>query len=294
MLRRAFTMLELVIVILIMGIVASVGAEIIFNLYENYIKTRAVNRLQAQTELVLDIVAKRLQFRIKGSARAIVSKTNSLFVPLSNADANYTIIEWIGASNESFDNGGWSGFIDINSSDTNSTSKTIKTPGSDLNKANIIMKSLVSNVSLVKGEVGAPAIILKTQSSGSVGDYYTNVSGDLTVKVKKESKDIFKILNDDNVPNGEIIEQYWLSHSAFAIVPEGGINDFNLTLYYNYQPWLGESYLSNSTPKSVLVEHVSTFRFIQIGETVRVKLCIHDSKRSGSYDFSFCKERVIF
>ena len=122
--KKAFTMLELVFVIVILGIVASIGAEIIAKLYENYLKTASINKAQTQTELTLEQIAKRLQHRIKDSVIARKTTDNST-IELSNADNTYNILEWIGKSNESFSgehNGtivipGWSSFVDLESSD---------------------------------------------------------------------------------------------------------------------------------------------------------------------------------
>ncbi|WP_024955393.1 prepilin-type N-terminal cleavage/methylation domain-containing protein [Sulfurospirillum arcachonense] len=295
--RKAFTMLELVMVIVVMGIVASIGAEIVAKLYENYIKTRAINRLQAQTELVLDQIAMRLQYRIKDSVRAIQPGGVGT-IALSNADDTYNVIEWIGASNESFMANGWSGFIDLDSNDTNATPRTLKTTGSDLNITNDIVNALTyGNVSLNPGPGDKPAIIFKGTSRYNVDNYYNAIADNHTLIIERNPAvlDRFTIpIADDNVTDGEIFEQYYLSHSAFAIVPNPpNSNDFNLTLRYNYQPWEGESYVNDGNT-SVLVEHASTFRFAQFGETIRVKLCIHDNNQSGNYDFSFCKERVIY
>ena len=69
-----------------------------------------------------------------------------------------------------------------------------------------------------------------------------------------------------------------------------GSDDFNLTLYYNFQPWDGENYTQGES--SVLMEHVSSFKFMQYGETIRIKLCIRDDKTGG--DYGFCKEKVVF
>jgi len=67
---------------------------------------------------------------------------------------------------------------------------------------------------------------------------------------------------------------FWVLEVLYAIVPQGSGDDFNLTLYYNYQPWENETYHDGKS--TLLIEHVSTFRFTQIGETIRLKLCIHD------------------
>lgn len=295
MLKKAFTMLELVMVIVILGIVSSIGADIIANLYENYIKTRAINRLQAQTELVLDQIAKRLTYRIKPSVIARNDGNFSDYVFLPNANNTYKILEWIGKDNEGFrgiKNPGWSGFIDLDSIDTNKTQ--IKTSGSELNTTNDIIEALsYDTVSLDNPAKKRPAILFKGQSSFDKAQYgWNNVDGNYTIRVSSDlvtANDIIHL--DENIT--EMFEQYDLAWSAYAIVPEGNnSNDFNLTLYYNYQPWEDNNYTDGS--KSVLIEHASTFRFTQIGETIRMKLCIHDNNQSGNYDFAFCKERVVF
>lgn len=320
--KRAFTMIELVMVIVVMGIVASIGAEIISKLYENYLKTRAINRLQAQSETVLDQIAKRLTYRIKGSVIAREKSPSpgvlGNYVPLSDANSSYQILEWIGKDNDSFrgeSNGtvsipGWSGFIDLDSNDTNRTAGiygTLKTSGSELNVTNQIIDALsYGTVELNGSETTAkrPVIIFKGLSGFDIAHYGWsepghNGDGNYTLKVSYTptvAHTKINILNfDDNLTKKgvtEISEQYNLAWSAYAIVSEGNnTNDFNLTLYYNFQPWENDENYTNGN-HSVLAEHVSTFRFTQIGETIRVKLCLDDNQTG--YDFAFCKERAIY
>ena len=93
----------------------------------------------------------------------------------------------------------------------------------------------------------------------------------------------------------DICEQYLLAWTAYAIVPEGDVNntkDFNLTLRYNYQPWNGENYADDGT-SVLLAEHVSTFRAMQVGNSIRIKVCIQDGNITGT-PYGFCKEMVIY
>ncbi|MFK5881815.1 MAG: type II secretion system protein [Sulfurospirillum sp.] len=298
--RRAYTMIELVLVIIVLGIVASIGAEIIVKLYDNYIKTKSINRLQAQTELVLDQISKRLSYRIKGSTIARNKSNFGDYVTLSDANNSYQVLEWIGKDNDSFrgrKNPGWSGFIDLDSNDTNRSQ--IKTAGSELNTTNDIIKALSNNSVILDNSIigkNRPAIIFKGSSDYNVTRYgWDGTRGLYTYRVdyNNGANNILHLIDSNSTYPSEIYEQYNLAWSAYAIVPEGTDNDFNLTLHYNYQPWENERYDQNAST-SVLVEHASTFRFIQIGNTIRIKLCIHDDNRSGNFDFSFCKERVIF
>lgn len=325
--RSAFTMIELVMVIVVFGIIASIGAEIITKVYENYLRTRAINRLQSQTEMTLEQVAKRLQYRIKDSVRA--SKDNGVsWLPLTsaiNTPGNiYNTIEWIGISNESFlgeHNGtsvvpGWSGLIDMNNTvNTSHAARTLSTPGSRLDFTNNIIKSLTDNTVALDGTVVKhPALIFKGTKPGTFSNYYENAinignnpysrkvrcAGNNCVANFSTLQLLSNAANDDLIDydgdgKGDLFEQYYLSHSAYALAPVGTADDFNLTLYYNYQPWEGETYTPHGTP-AVLAEHVSTFRIRQDGDVVRIKLCIHDANQSiaSNFDFSACKEKVIY
>lgn len=302
MVRKAFTMLELVMVMVVLGIVASIGAEMITSLYENYLKTRAIERLQMQTELVLNQIANRLQYRIKDSVIGRNSINFADYQTLSNAEGNYTILEWIGKDNESFlgeHNGthnvpGWSGFVDLDSNDTTSsaTPPRIKTRGSRLDFAENIMNALSGGTVSLNPGLKSPALIFKGKDSYDMSQYgWNGVDGNYTHRVQRNGVDVLEFI--ETTPPSEIFEQYDLAWSAYAIVPQGNNpDDFNLTLHYNYQPWHDEDYTDGDV--SILVEHVSTFRFTQIGDTLRIKLCISDANRSGTFDFAFCKEKVIY
>ena len=51
--RRAFTMIELIVVIMIFGIIVMIGSDIFVDIYDNYILVRTTNSLQTRTELAL-------------------------------------------------------------------------------------------------------------------------------------------------------------------------------------------------------------------------------------------------
>lgn len=68
--KRAFTLIELIVVIVIMGILASIGAEIFTNMYKNYIQISNIHDLEAKTKNVSEIVAKRFEYSIRESVAA--------------------------------------------------------------------------------------------------------------------------------------------------------------------------------------------------------------------------------
>ncbi len=63
--NKAFTMIEVIITIVLLGIIAGIGAEIISKMYANYIQSRTIAYLQSQSDITVEQIAKRLQYRIK-------------------------------------------------------------------------------------------------------------------------------------------------------------------------------------------------------------------------------------
>jgi hypothetical protein len=88
-------------------------------------------------------------------------------------------------------------------------------------------------------------------------------------------------------------DQYKLVWSAYAIVPSphpGAASLFDLELYYNYQPWLGEKYSDGS--HHTLAENVTVFKYNGIGDTIRFKLCIQE-KIGDTNTVNICKEKAV-
>ena len=306
----AFTLIELILVIVVFGILASISADIFAKIYDNYMIARLMNNLQTKTEITLEQIAKRLENRIKDStiARKEANATANIspnYVFLGDADETYKILEWIGSAEEArkgmWDTGkqinvpGWSGFVDLNVSDSNN----IATPGSDLNKASDIIYALSYNQisldnTLTPGKYAALVMV------GRVGDYnvssygwhvYTDNAYAPTVTKTAAQTLQFTTSNTD-----EIYEHYKLAWTAYAIVPQcpagaSDTMDCNLSLYYNFRPWQGENFYQHGT-SALLAEHVTTFKFFQMGDAIRLKLCI--GERFYDDNISFCKERVVF
>lgn len=306
--KKAFTMIELIMVIIVLGIVASIGADIIVRLYDNYIRTRTINALETKTEVALEQIAKRFQYRIKDStiARRFNDATGLAddILPISSAnlDNTYKIIEWIGYSNESFlgtPRPGWSGLIDMyNPNTSNVGAITLQTSDSNLTSAQNIMNVLTRGDVNLTANHEAALIFKRHWNMQDFGWEDNNINHDdiATLKVIRNADDIFQTSNELNL-TAEIYEQYYLAASAYALVPDNGVaanaRDFNLTLYYNYAPWLGQNYTNGNS--SVLVEHVNLFHFRQDQTLLRFKLCIHDANQTGFGErIVVCKEKVVY
>jgi len=297
--KRGFTMLELVMVMVIMGIIASIGADIIASMYSNYLRARTINRLEAQTEITLEQIAKRLQYRVKESVIARKAGEVRALADSTNVDSSFNILEWISYSNESFIETplpGWSGFIDLDSNETNRTNRTLKTSESNLTQASATISTLTDgDIDLTAGNEAT--LVFKGQLF-NFSDFGWGITDNndsmatLKVIVDGGTIDRFQISNDTTP--AEIYEQYTLAHTAYAIVTsDTNSTDFNVTLHYNYQPWLDEELADGNN--SVLAEHVSLFRFKQDESILRLKLCLHDNNETGVGEMIvICKEKVVY
>ena len=309
-LKKAFTLFEIIMVIIVLGIVSMIGTNIIANMYENYMRSKYINELEQRTELALEIITNRLQYRVKSSAIVREQGTNNTqWLNSEDLNSSYDMLEWIGYDYESFrgeNNGtmlvpGWSGFIDLNNSQTNATQ--VVTSGSNLDFAVKTIKALSYNEVDLNNTAGKnlPAIIFKQLSSNNISGFgwdWNSNDHNYTLRVKKDPARNDVLIFDENITAQgvrELSEQYYLSWTAYALVPEGDEKDFNLSLYYNYQPWYGEKYNDKhkNIKKSLVAEHVTSFKFLQSGNTIRIKLCIGDGNQTST-NFGFCKEKAVF
>ena len=304
--RRAFTLLEVIFTIVILSIIGVISAQIISKLYEEYITTRAINELESRTETTLETIARRLDYRVKEATIARDEDNETNITSLSNANEDYEILEWIGYDVDSFNGNydsakgfmvpGWSGFVDLYSSDTNETQ--IKTPGSELNITDSFENSITQGkVNLHNGKAG---LIFKGLPYGyDVKQFGWNCFNepnpthcinrnyiyDVNCSKNDCSEPILKV--SPSLKGKEITEQYYITYSAYAIVPKNN----NLYLYYNYRPWHGDRYSDGE--KTLLAKNVSTFKFRQIDQVIRLKLCMY-KKITDDYNLSFCKEKVVY
>ncbi len=297
--KKAFSMIELILVMVVLGIVASMGATIIAQVYGNYIMQKGTHDSSTKVELVSSILYNYLSQRIASTTvgRDVDNATNILHVnDITNPD-NFEVLEWYGMAVESFganeaDNRpAWSGVCDIESPLT--TGGSIDTPGSNL----ALLSEIASNLS--DGGVDDMALIFSSRTFSGALAYnvacmgYSNSNCIVGIKGVDSANSV--LLLDQNYTM-RVHEQYQLTQSAYAIVPVEQADDgsgrklYRLDLRYNYQPWNGESY--TTAPSKALLDNVSVFRFSGAGDTIRLKICVDE--RIGEKEYiSICKEKAV-
>jgi len=312
--RFAFSMIELVFVIVILGIVSSIGASIIAKAFETYITQKATYTASMKTELAAQEIANRLANSVPWT---FVAKDPTVANPFNNfiilkeapADLVHTALEWVGVDNDSFSAvtpPGWSGYCDINSSNRGQCD----TQGSDP----AFTAAVIANLSGPNNPaaIADSAIFFKT-------DYYNN-AGPLLYEPEciglvddgtgiKNTNCAVGVANfvagppplltfDNNIPKIRA-EQYALAWSAYTLEPvfvraiPDGTRLYDLNLIYNYRPWAGDDYNIQGT-RSTLINNVTVFKFTQLGNTIRFKLCVLQQVGTGNKEhITICKEKAV-
>ena len=305
--KRAFTLLELVVVIVVLGIIAMMSFNAIMNIYSNYFQTKIVNELETQTEIALEQISKRLEHRIKPSV--IARKTDGAFLALNdsgvNLNAEYEILEFIPYAYEIFNDvpsgnkaGRYSGYVDLANS---SPATGLISPGSNFSTEvvetikDLTCKNDASGCVDFKDKDGGVVAIFSDvyyDVQNSFG-YKDNLNLDIA-KVGVKSTD-GNTLEISGFANKQISEQYHLAYTANAIVPEQSADPkdtangvFDLNLYYDYRPWMGQGYKNGE--KATLAKNVTRFVFIEKNGVIVLKLCM----RAKNSEITICKSKAVY
>lgn len=310
--KKAFTMIELILVIVILGIVSSIGSTLIANVYEQYILQRASHNAALKTELAAQQIANLLSYRIPATtlARNPTNMADNLYVTTNTigADNTHTLLEWIGSDNDGFSASlrpPWNGFADVDAS----TQAAVFTPGSDLTLANTIMSSLSGATTRLAG-AQYPAIFFRDirytdDAAGTVKDYdaltcmgMTTADRSCISSVSSAAAETLTFQLGSAVANKVIAEHYKLAWTAYAVCPVPRANgNVDLHLIYNYQPWEGERLANNcgapvGAQDATIITNVSVFKFAESGNTFRFKLCAQE-QISTTENITICKEKAI-
>ncbi len=291
--KNAFTMIELVFVIVVMGIIGKFGTEFLAQAYKNFISTKIQNKYQNQSATAVEFIARRLQYRIQSSVIVRDFSTFSDYKPLEGfQNSGYDVLEWVSYSSEGLKNRSWSGIYSKEKSNSE-----LYSPETNTSKLNTLISTLSHGKSTINDAAvyfigsddnwvwdGNPVTDFNSSSmkpikaGGSLNKFATNYTG----------SDDF---SDLDLKNKEY-NSYQLSWTANAIVFDK--NNQQLWFYTDYQPWEGDKY-TDATSKRLIMEEVSDFRKRQNKRIITIKVCSINEKLKDldESDFLTCKEKTI-
>lgn len=307
--KRAFTLIELIIVIVIVGIASKFGVELMMRAYEDYVYGSVNNRLSAQSEAAVTQIANRLQYRIKESMifregddiNTYINDFNSTAIA-SDSNRSVRVFEWVGYDIDGWRGDGnstlptWSGIIDLDAA--GATNVNLISPESNATRIGNVINALSP-----RGFTGAGSALY------FIGDESVNVNNGFAwngTALSNQSANLHPVIlgtgnfvpSTGNFSTIDVYEYYRLAWTAYALVLNrtidgSGIERGTLWLYYDYRPWLGENYVNHGR-RALLMENVETLRFNSIGDVLKIQVCVGDGDIFKKGAYSVCKEKTIF
>jgi len=312
--KKSFTLIEILIVIVILGILSTISIDILRETYKSYLKTKEMNSLSFKTDLVLNILASKLQNRIKNSVIAVKCNAqanecntsgNKEFIPVSAIDNNnkssYPVLEWLYVSvyskrgmwngDKQYVQPGWSGFVDLNKTEIGSGDEyNITSPESNFTIVEKIDQEWAKNWKIDQGGdvfTKSQDVLVFSGSDGrgdfddinnSYGYYDNNATRVFKISRLTDVSLNVKAVTESNTTT--VYEGYYIVRGAMAVVPvyDSKYGDYNLTLRFNYFPWRktssGTGEMYMDGNVSVIATHVTQFKFKEDGGILRLYLCI--------------------
>ena len=165
--RNAFTMMELIFVIVIMAILATFGVELLKQTYEGYARSLYINELQSKSSNAVQTLANRLTYRIKDS--------------ITTSSIGSNTVTWKGMDIDGWLNNEWSGIVDLD--DSNAT--VLASPGTKNTATGTEIFFIGSNIGTGSLEYHTVTPGTDTLSGNFTGqdvyEYYQMTSGTHTI-----------------------------------------------------------------------------------------------------------------
>jgi prepilin-type N-terminal cleavage/methylation domain-containing protein len=310
--RAAFTLIELIFVIVVMGILSKFGVEFLAQAYRNYIYQHVNNKLQNSSSIAAEYISNKLKYRVKDSV--IVRNpsntdwsTNFKALEGESNLPGYDVLEWIAYDIEGFRGGSsavpyWSGIIDKEYAHATPIPTDLYSPGTNTTNVNDVIDVLSSGAT----SISDAAIYIMSSDS----DIYTDYGWDANA-ITDQQRAMHPIQSDtntskflsSNAQNMAIVNanlddaRYKLAWTAYAVVYNPGNNyDGTLTLYYDYQPWNGEKYTDGKS--AIIMEHVSAFRKRQSFGVIKIQVCTKSEYvkqiDTDEEQYAVCQEKTIY
>jgi prepilin-type N-terminal cleavage/methylation domain-containing protein len=248
--RSAFSMIELLFVIVIMGIVGGIALETIRQYYENIYRTQEYTQRVSDADHILDQVSKYFENAISSSIVNLdqVENEGVCYGPPVNGDANDYTVAFVAPDYDSLRGIGTPGW----SEDTLLGANNVITAlDADYGVSDAVITALYPASSLGNSAVydtdsaDVAACARFGLNGGAIGSAgYHRIAG--------STANTLTLNTENNATEGK--QKYVLRTGyAFRVLDNG-----NFTLYTNFRPWLGERYTA-ATKINILGENVAHF-----------------------------------
>ena len=322
--KRSFTLIELIVTLVIMGILATIATEILLKVYKNYTITKSVNRLSFQTDLILNILGSKLENRIANSV--IATKCNATnndcingnvsgFVSIDDLNGTnahlYPVIEWLskdiyskrGEWNSTLKRvvPGWAGFVDLKKTYTYSDGDdyNIDIPYSHISMIQKIDGNFTKSwdisgynnvfennlsVLIFSGPDGRGDFNDINHSYGWYKKLYPNNKAQKVFAIIDRNSTTIRIKAIDESNETTVYEGFFISNGAEAVVPSYNSSTNDYNLTFFQNYFPWKNQIYTDGNSSLLATHVVKFKFKNQNGLLRLYLCIQDPNIEVSQD----------
>ncbi len=314
MVKKSFTLIEVIFVIVILSIITLVGIRIVGELYKRDYLVKQISKFEFLSQQTADILSERLYNRIPLTVIGYNPSSHDFkYIGDIGSDDNYTVFEWISDSFDAKKELNLSGFIDLYDS---------KKP---ILYARDFHKDFIQNVEQNKFDTSkkledlTAVIFAGSFDRGEEAslDDYNNSFGWHGNKHKYVYRidEINQSGNDANISlkddANRIYEKFYLVDGAYAIALKRDLNKSawkcsnswdnfkknDLLLFYNYRPWDGDTFCAdnNGTPEgnvTLLLNNVNGFKITSVNSHLVLLINLKSSK--ADINISVSKQKVAF
>jgi len=299
-----FTLVEMIMVIVVLGILLAGTFVSLKHLYLRVAKSKAIGELSLDSQIITNQISAMLRDRVPSSVIGYDQGTGA-FESIYALSSTYHILEWIGVSVESFKRGDYSGFVDLD--DSNASSWTLVTPDTVMEDVLQTSRQKFNNSTISFDDNTTALVFAGTFDDGSIV-----YSSDFNSTFGWHGNSADKVFGISNASSGkeivlasrpdEVFEKYYLVDSAYAIARGDDINcrsDANETntlyLFYNYRPWKGETFC-NDANVTILSSEVRGFEIDLLNGNLFFNLTMQRSvpKRGNENNVTISKQKVVF
>jgi prepilin-type N-terminal cleavage/methylation domain-containing protein len=298
--RRAFTMVELIMTIVIMGILAGGAYISLAALYTKSAKSKAISELSFDSTLISSQISALLSHRVPSTVIGYDSDSFT-FESIYSLSDDYTVFEWIGTDFDSYMAGEFSSFIDFAKS--NRDANMLFSPNTKMHEVN-------STALIFAGAYDDGSVVYGADFNDSFGWHENNHSLIFDINESSSNENITLLKKPS-----KIYEKYYLLKSAFAIARYEDINqsadcilDLNVTvgdktlfLFYDYYPWKGKTFCADKRgdingSATILSNEVKGFEVDFVNGNLQFNLTLEREirKKGKNLKIQISKNKVVF
>ena len=324
MVKKAFTLIEMIFVIIILSIIVTGGLLIAEKIYKRNLIASEYLNLSFNTEQTIDKLANMLYYRVPLTAIGYNPKNgNYKYIGYINNSNKYKVFEWISQSFDIEHGLNFSGFDDLYAS-KKPVLKALDFNVTDINETlqnkfntNEDFTNLVGIIFAGSFDRGGEGALSDYNDSfgwhGGKAKYIYIISKYTYNKSDNDANLTLKDANGSDISNARIFSKFYLVDTAYAIargadintsapciknlnIPNNEINN-TLFLFYNYRPWKGETFCADNYGNrdgnvSVLSQHIAGFYIKAINS--HLEIFFHALYKKGNITVGVAKQKVVF